>query len=60
MEGINGTPKTLGRYYKRGIKPLIKGIQQQLIREKWSIKECYGPKYHKYCVETQNIINIEI
>jgi len=40
MKGINDTPKTLERYYKRGIKPSIKGIQQQLIRAKRSIKEC--------------------
>ena len=39
MEGINGTPKTLGRYYKRKIKPSTKVIQQQLIKAKMSIRE---------------------
>jgi len=38
MEGINGTPKTLGRYYKRKIKPSTK-VQQQLIRAKMGIRE---------------------
>ena len=39
IEGINGTPKTLGKYYKKGIKPLAKGIEKQLIRAKRSIRE---------------------
>jgi len=38
MEGINGIPKTLRRYYKRGIKPSTKGIQQHLIRVKRDFK----------------------
>ena len=39
MEGINGTPKTLGKYYKKEIKPSAKGIKKQLIRAKRSIRE---------------------
>ena len=39
MGGINGTSKTLGRYYKRKIKPSTKVIQQQLIRAKKRIRE---------------------
>ena len=39
MEGINGTPKTLGKYYKKGIKPLAKGIEKQVIRAKISIRK---------------------
>ena len=43
MKGINGTPKTLGRYYKRRIKPSTKGTQQQLIKAKKVFKKlCKG------------------
>jgi len=31
MEGINGTPKTLGWHYKRGKQPTMRGIQPQSI-----------------------------
>ena len=41
MEGINGIPKTLGRYYKKGDKSSARGIQQQLIRAKRSIRESH-------------------
>ena len=39
MEGINCTPKTLGMYYKREIKPSAKPTQQQLIRAKKGVLE---------------------
>ena len=32
IEGINGTPETLGWHYKKGKQPTVKDIQQQWIR----------------------------
>ena len=53
IEGINFTLQTLGRYYKRGIKPLAKFIQQQLIRAKETLERVIKPqkikKREKHC-----------
>ena len=52
IEGINFTLQTLGRYYKRGIKPLAKFIQQQLIRAKETLERVIKPQKNKEKRET--------
>ena len=52
MEGTNGTPKTLERYYKKGIKPSVKLIQQQLIRAKGTLERVIKPQKNREKRET--------
>ena len=53
MDGINGTPKIVGRNYKRGIKPSTRFKEKQLIRAKRALKRLIKPwkieKKGKHC-----------